>query len=53
MGAGNTYSNNDDILEKLCKIFINIADNYYDQVESFMDQISEFSFYLVMNNFNV
>jgi len=47
--AGNTYANEDIILEKIAFIFIEIAStsNYYDYIPEYVGKIAEFTFYLV------
>ncbi len=47
--AGNTYANDDSILEKIALIFIEINSNsdYYDYISEYLKKISEFTFYLV------
>ena len=47
--AGNTYANDDNILEKIALIFIEIASigNYYDYISEYVNKIAEFTFYLV------
>jgi hypothetical protein len=47
--AGNSYPNDDSVLEKLAQIFIEIASvsQYYDFVADYIKKIAEFSFYLV------
>lgn len=47
---GNTYQANETILEEICKAFIEIADNYYDIVELYMDKIFRFTYLLISNN---
>ena len=47
--AGNSFSNEDYILEKLAQIFIEIisVSNYYDYISGYVAKIAEFTFYLV------
>ena len=47
--SGNTYSNDDTILEKIALIFveINSISDYYDLISEYINKISEFTFYLV------
>jgi hypothetical protein len=44
---GNSYANDEDILEKLAIIFIEIVDHYYEQIGEYIAKIAEFSFFLV------
>ncbi len=47
--AGNTYANDDSILEKIALIFIEITSvsEYYDYVSDYLKKIAEFTFYVV------
>ena len=47
--AGNSFVNDDYILEKLAQIFIEIisVSNYYDYISGYVVKIAEFTFYLV------
>jgi importin subunit beta-1 len=52
--VGNTFPNDDIILERLALLFIQIATIYYDDIQAYIAKIAEFSFYLVftiINNF--
>jgi hypothetical protein len=47
--AGNSYVDDDNILERIALIFIEIASisSYYDYIFDYVKKISEFTFYLV------
>lgn len=47
--SGNTYSEDDVILEKIALIFIEInsVSDYYEFIFDYVNRISEFTFYLV------
>lgn len=47
ISIGSAHATNDTILELLAKIFVELGTLYYDAIEPFMNQMSEFTFYLV------
>lgn len=48
--VGETYSTNEKILEIICRIFIELAENYYYTIDFFIQQISTFTFILIGGN---
>ncbi len=47
---GQIYQSNETILELICKIFIEISENYYDTFELYHDKISSFTFVIIGSN---
>lgn len=47
---GDAYQNNENMLEYICKVFIEIAENYYDTVEFYLDQIASFTLLMIQSN---
>jgi len=47
---GNNYQNNNKILVLICRIFIELAENYYDAIGDYLDKISSFTFSLISCN---
>lgn len=47
--AGNAYSNDEVVLERIALIFIEIASisNYYDYISEYVKKIADFNFYIV------
>jgi hypothetical protein len=47
--VGNTFADDDQILERIAQLFIEIASipNYYDYIVDYVTKIAEFTFYLV------
>ena len=48
--VGEAYSTNEKILEIICRIFIELAENYYYTIDFFIKEISSFSFVLIGGN---
>ena len=44
---GDTFQNNEQMLELICRSFIEIAENYYDCIELYLDKISVFTFIMI------
>lgn len=45
--AGTNHSENDRVLEIICRIFIEVSELFYDQVELYIEKISHFTFYAI------
>lgn len=45
--TGNNYQSNEDMHEYVCRAFLEFAENYYDAVGAYLDQISSFIFLMI------
>jgi hypothetical protein len=50
INVGNVYSTNNKILELICRVFIELAENYYNVVGLYLDKICPFTFSLMNCN---
>ena len=44
---GDAFQSNEQILELICRSFIEISENYYDCVEYYLDKISVFTLFMI------
>lgn len=47
INTGNNYQSNEVMLEYVCRAFLELAENYYDTVELYLEQISSFTFLMI------
>ena len=47
---GQIYQSNESVLELICKIFIEIAEHYYDTFELYHENVASFTFVIIGSN---
>lgn len=47
---GDSFQTNEQVLELVCRSFIEVAENYYDCIELYLNKISMFTFNMISTN---